>query len=48
MKNILSAMLMAVSFSIYFQASAGFDEGVLAYEKSDFKTALAEWRPLAE
>jgi TPR repeat protein len=30
------------------QASAGFDEAVAAYQRNDFKTALAEFRPLAE
>jgi uncharacterized protein len=29
-------------------ASAGFAEGLAAYERGDFATALAEWQPLAE
>ena len=27
---------------------AGFDEGLTAYKKGDFATALREWKPLAE
>jgi len=29
-------------------AWAGFDEGVVAYERGDYATALREFRPLAE
>ena len=29
-------------------AWAGFDEGLAAYERGDYATALREWRPLAE
>ncbi len=29
-------------------AWAGFDEGVAAYNRGDYATALREWRPLAE
>lgn len=29
-------------------AYAGFDEGVAAADKGDFKTAMSEWQPLAE
>ncbi len=29
-------------------ASAGFDEGVAAYDRGDYETALREFRPLAE
>ncbi len=29
-------------------AWAGFAEGVAAYERGDYATALREWRPLAE
>ena len=28
-------------------AHAGFDEGLAAYERGDYATALKEWRPLA-
>ncbi len=39
---ILSAMLAAPV------AWAGFEEGLNAYVKGDYTTALREWRPLAE
>ncbi len=29
-------------------ARAGLDEGVAAYQRGDYATALREWRPLAE
>ncbi len=29
-------------------ARAGLDEGVAAYERGDYETALREFRPLAE
>ena len=29
-------------------AEAGFDEGVAAFKRGDYATALREWRPLAE
>ncbi len=29
-------------------AWAGFDEGVAAYNRGDYATALREWRPLAK
>ncbi len=29
-------------------AWAGWDEGVAAYERGDYATALREWRPFAE
>ena len=28
--------------------SAGFEEGVVAYNQGDYATAMAEWRPLAD
>ena len=39
---ILSAVLVAPV------AWAGFEEGVNAYKKGDYATALREWRPLAK
>ena len=43
-KAVIGCMLFAVASF----ASAGFDEGMAAYEKGDYKTAIAEFRPLAE
>ena len=40
------ALTLFSTFSLPVQA--GFDEGVAAYNKGDYATALREWRPLAE
>lgn len=45
-KRFVLALLMAALSSA--PAWAGFDEGMAAYEKGDYETALSEWRPLAE
>ncbi|MEE8265816.1 MAG: hypothetical protein V3R62_05670 [Acidiferrobacterales bacterium] len=42
---IAIAVLM---FGLAAPAWAGFDEGLEAYERLDYETALREWRPLAE
>ena len=39
-----AVLLIALATS----ARAEFDEGVAAYERGDYATALREWRPLAE
>ncbi|MRD72059.1 sel1 repeat family protein, partial [Rhodocyclus tenuis] len=44
MKNWIAAALLAV---LAGSAIAGYDEGLAAYEKNDFKTALREFRPMA-
>lgn len=41
---ILALLLAGAGLS----ANADFDEGVAAYEKGDYATALREWQPLAE
>lgn len=41
---VLAAILAGVSFL----AMAGFDDGMAAYNKENYKSALQEWRPLAE
>ncbi len=46
MKRIALAMALLVSLTA--PAWAGFDEGLAAYERGDFETALREWEPLAE
>ncbi len=43
-QTAVGCMLLAVA-SV---ASAGFDEGYAAWERGDYRTAMAEWRPLAE
>ncbi len=46
---ILAASLAALLVAILsVPAWAGFDEGMSAYERGDYATALREWRPLAE
>ena len=50
MKHPLSALLMAVSLSCTLlptAALAGLAEGVAAYNRSDYATALREFKPLA-
>ena len=46
MKTLILAA--AVIFVLAASTQAGFDEGVAAYERSDYATAVHEWRPLAE
>ena len=46
MKRIISAVV--VSIGLAAPAWAGFDEGVAAYERGDYATALREFRPLAD
>ena len=45
MRHIIAALLLIV---LATPAWAGFDEGVAAYDRGDYATALREWRPLAE
>ena len=42
--------LLAAILSLWLTTSAwaGFDEGVAAYDRGDYATALEEWRPIAE
>jgi uncharacterized protein len=41
--------ILAVALVLFAQVtSAGYDEGVAAYERGDYATAIKEWRPLAE
>ena len=48
----ISKLLVPVTFSMLFSSgvavAADFDKGINAYNSGDFKTALAEWMPLAE
>ena len=46
--KLLRALIGVSLFVIASVAHAGFDEGMAAYEKGDYKTAVAEWRPIAE
>ena len=46
MKRVISAVVVLIGLAA--PARAGFDEGVAAYERGDYETALREFRPLAE
>lgn len=43
-KKLLGVVLLCLSTSAW----AGFDEGLAAFRKNDYATALKEWQPLAE
>lgn len=49
----VNKLLVVLAFSMLFSngvavAAADFDKGMDAYDSGDYKTALAEWTPLAE
>ena len=46
MKRI--ALVAVLMFGLTTSARAGFDEGLAAFERGDYATALEEWLPLAE
>jgi hypothetical protein len=46
MKRIAHAVALLVSLTA--PAWTGFDEGLAAYDRGDYATALREWRPLGE
>ncbi len=46
MNRVLSAVIVLIGLAA--PAWAGFDEGVAAYNRGDYATALREWRPLAK
>ncbi len=46
MKRIATAVALLVLLTA--PAWAGFDEGLAAYDRGDYATALREWRPLGE
>jgi hypothetical protein len=50
MKHLLAPTLLATILSLWLTAAAwaGFDEGVAAYNRGDYKTAIEEWLPVAE
>ncbi len=47
MKKLIALLLVCVAFATA-PALAGWNEGLDAYQKGDYATALREWRPLAE
>ncbi len=50
MKHALNCALLAAVLSLWLAMSAwaGYDEGLAAYERGDYATALEEWLPLAK
>ena len=48
MKRFFALCLVSVAFATAPAFSDGLDRGVVAYDKGDYKTALAEFQPLAE
>ncbi len=45
---LIAALCAGFTLGLTAPAWAGFDEGVAAYDRGDYATALREWRPLAE
>ena len=45
---LIVALCAGFTLGLTVPASAGYDEGVAAYKRGDYATALREWRPLAE
>ena len=45
---LIAALCTGVTLGLTAPAWAGWDEGVVAYKRGDYATALREWRPLAE
>ena len=45
---LIAALCAGFTLGLTAPAWAGFDEGVAAYNRGDFATAIREWRPLAE
>ncbi len=45
---LIAALCAGFTLGLTAPAWAGFDEGVAAYHRGDYATALREWRPLAK
>ena len=45
---LIAALCAGFTLGLTAPAWAGFDEGVAAYKRGDYATALREWRPLAK
>ena len=45
---LIAALCAGFTLGLTAPAWAGVNEGVAAYNRGDFATALREWRPLAE
>jgi TPR repeat protein len=47
-KTILHTLIRGASMFLPAQKEKGFEEGMAAYTRGDYATALKKWRPLAE
>ena len=47
-KKIITGLTLSMLLAGGVASAADFSKGVEAYNSGDFKTALAEWTPLAE
>jgi len=47
-KKIITSLALSMLLSSGVASAADFNKGFQAYDSGDFKTALAEWTPLAE
>ena len=47
-KKIITGLTLSILLGSGVAVAADYDKGLLAYKSGDFKTALAEWTPLAE
>ncbi len=45
---LIAALCAGFTLGLTAPAWAGWDEGMAAYQRGDYATALREWRPLAE
>src|SRR5437016_1266347 len=48
MRKHLVGSFVLLSLGIALRAWAGFDEGIAAFSRGDYATALREWLPLAQ
>ncbi len=44
----IAALCVGFTLGLTAPAWAGFDEGIAAYDRGDYASAIREWRPLAE
>ncbi len=45
---LIAALCAGFTLGLTAPAWAGWDEGLAAYQRGDYATAIREWRPLAE
>ncbi len=45
---LIAALLAGFTLGLTAPARAGVDEGLAAYQRGDYATAIREWRPLAK